>query len=86
MRAYPSPNTMPGQRQRQSAQRPTRLVTQTEAARIIGVKRQNLGPWAAKMDAEEHAGRLFFTRASAERVRDERAAHLADRSTATAAA
>lgn len=69
---------MPQHQQRQPHDGPTRLVNQTEAARIIGVKRQNLAPWVPYLDAEEHAGRWFYTRSSAERARDIRAARLAN--------
>lgn len=75
---------MPTHGKRQRAGRPTRLVTQSEAARIIGIRRQNLAPYMPRLEHEEHAGRLFLTRASCERVRDERAAKLAARVTAAA--
>lgn len=83
MRRDPDPNTMPQTRQRQTPG-PTRLVHQAEAARIIGVRRQNLGRWAPFLEAEEHGGRLYFTRASCERVRAMRAERQSQKATPTA--
>jgi hypothetical protein len=77
---------MPRLPERQSTDDPTRLVSQAEAARIVGVRRQNLGRWVPYLEAEEHGRRLFFTRASCERARDIRLARLASRAPTTAVA
>ena len=57
------------------------LVTQTEAARIIGIARQSVAGLHARemLNGEVVAGTLYVTRESAERERDRRAADVQDR-------